>query len=113
MARRRNRIVHEADLASSSTVIEPWSIVDTWQIVQWNLAVVPFYYQMLILLTKPHPVFVEKYNNARKAMDENIKFAKQLMHFPKTPSELQLKALSDMKDGLSSVIQLLRQPTGS
>lgn len=29
------------------------------------------------------PVFVEKYDNARKAMDENIKFAKQLINFPK------------------------------
>ena len=74
MAKRRNRIVHEADLAShSSTVVEPWSVADSWQILQWNLAVLAFYYQMLIVLTEPHQVFVDKYNNARKAMDETHK----------------------------------------
>jgi len=114
MAKRRNRIVHEADLASnSSTVVEPWGMSDTWQILQWNLAVLAFYYQMLIVLTEPHPVFVERYDNARKAMDENIKFAMQLMNFPKGSLELQQKALEDMNERLGSMMSLLRPPKGS
>jgi hypothetical protein len=114
MAKRRNRIVHEADLAShSSTVVEPWSVSDIWQILQWNLAVLAFYYQMLIVLTEPRPIFVERYNNARKAMDENIMFAKQLMNFPKGSSELQQKALENMNERLGAMTSLLRPPKGS
>jgi hypothetical protein len=114
MAKRRNRIVHEADLAShSSTVVEPWSVADVWQILQWNLAVLAFYYQMLIVLTEPHEVFVDKYNNVRKAMDENIKFAHHLMNFPKGSLELQKKALEHMSKSLESMMSLLRPPKGS
>lgn len=111
MAKRRNRIVHEADLTLDSiTVVEPWGVVDIWQITQWNLAVLAFYYQMLIVLTEPRQVFVDKYNNARKAMDENIKYAHHLMNFPKGPLELQKKALDDMSKSLDSMISLLRPP---
>jgi hypothetical protein len=109
MAKRRNRIVHEADLASnSSTIAEPWSFIDSWQLIQWNLAVLAFYYQMLIVLTEPHQVFMERYNNARKAMDENIKFGNLLVSFPKRPLELQLRALEDMNESLCSMVSLLR-----
>jgi hypothetical protein len=111
--KRRNRIVHEADLAShSSTVVEPWSVADVWQMLHWNLAVLAFYYQMLIVLTEPRQVFVDKYNNARKAMDENIKFARQMMNVPTGSLELQKKALNDMSKSLESVMSLLR-PTES
>jgi hypothetical protein len=114
MAKRRNRIVHEADLASpSSTVVEPWDVVDVWLILQWNLAVLAFYYQTLIVLTEPHQVFVDKYNNMRKIMDENRKFAHHLMNFPKEPLELQKKALDDMSKSLESMLSLLRPPKGS
>jgi hypothetical protein len=112
MAKRRNRIVHEADLASySSTVVEPWSVSDVWEILQWNLATLAFYYQMLIVLTEPRQVFVDKYNNIRKVMDENIKFAHHLMNFPKGSLELQKKALDDMSENLGSMLSLLRPPT--
>ena len=112
MAKRRNRIVHEADLAShSSTVVEPWSVADTWQILQWNLAVLAFYYQMLIVLTEPHQVFVDKYDSTRKAMAEHIKFAHHLMNFPKGPLEVQKKMLNDMGESLDSIMALLKPPS--
>jgi hypothetical protein len=109
MAKRRNRIVHEADLASSSsTIAESWGVEDLWQLIQWNLAVIAFYYQMLIVLTGPRQVFIERYNNARKAMDENVKFGNQLVSFPKGPLELQLRALEDMNENICSMLSLLR-----
>ena len=77
------------------------------------MAVLAFYYQMLIVLTEPHQVFVDKYNNACKAMDENIKFARQLTNFPKGSLELQKKALNDMSKSLESLMSLLRPPKGS
>ena len=109
MAKRRNRIVHEADWASSSsTIAESWGVEDLWQLIQWNLAVIAFYYQMLIVLTEPSQIFIERYNNARKAMDENVKFANQLISFPKESLELQLRALEDMHESLCSMLSLLR-----
>jgi hypothetical protein len=111
MAKKRNRIVHEADLASSSsssTIAEAWGVADLWQLIQWNLAVIAFYYQMLIVLTEPRQVFIERYNDARKAMDENVKFGNQLVSFPKGPLELQLKALEGMNESLCSMLSLLR-----
>jgi hypothetical protein len=116
MAKRRNRIVHDADLASkSSTIVEPWSVADLWQILHWNFAVLAFYYQMLIVLTEPTRarVFLEKYNNARKAMDESIKFAHRLMSFPKSSLEFKQKTLENMGESLRSMLLLLRPPTGS
>jgi hypothetical protein len=114
MAKRRTRIVHEADFASrSSTVVEPWSVADVWQTLQWNLAVLAFYYQMLIVLTEPRQVFVDKYNKARKAMDENIEFARYLVKFPKEPLEVQKMALKDMSKSLESMMSLLRAPKES
>jgi hypothetical protein len=114
MVKRRNRIVHGADFASrSSTVVEPWSVADVWQTLQWNLAVLAFYYQMLIVLTEPRQVFVDKYNKARKAMDENLEFARHLMKFPKEPLELQKMTLKDMSKSLESMMSLLGAPKES
>ena len=94
MAKRRNRIVHEADWASSSsTIAELWGVEDLWQLIQWNLAVIAFYYQMLIVLTEPSQIFIERYNNARKAMDENVKFANQLISFPKESRQASTKGV--------------------
>jgi hypothetical protein len=104
----------EADLAShSSTVVESWSVAEVWQILQWNLAVLAFYYQMLIVLTEPRPIFVERYDNIRKAMDENIMFAKQLMNFSKGSLERQQKALEDMNERLGAMMSLVRPPKES
>jgi hypothetical protein len=115
MAKRRTKIVHYADLASpSSTIVEPWSVADVWQILQWNLAVIAFYYQMHIVLIGPHQGLVDKYNNAITAMDENIKFAHHLIDFPKAEGlELQKKALSEMAKSLESMKSLIQPSKGS
>jgi hypothetical protein len=48
MAKRRNRIVHHADLSDDGAVLAAWSVVDHWQLILWNLAVLAFYYEMLV-----------------------------------------------------------------
>ena len=74
MAKRRNRIVHGADFVlKSSTDVEPWGVADLWQILHWNFAVFRSIIKCL-LFSPGHTragVFLEKYNNARKAMDEH------------------------------------------
>lgn len=47
MAKRRHRIVHNADLKNrTDTVSEIWGVVDEWQLIMWLLAVMAFYYQL-------------------------------------------------------------------
>lgn len=111
MAKRRNRIVHEADLASrTSTIVEPWGMADTWQLLQWNLAVVGFFYRIIIVLTGPHQGIEERYKNTLRAMHTHIRYANQLMNFPKGSLELQKKALEEMSESLSSIQSLLEPP---
>ncbi len=51
MAKRRKRIVHEADLLNrTDTVSKTWNLTDDWQLIMWLLAVMAFYYQMRIPL---------------------------------------------------------------
>jgi hypothetical protein len=71
-----------------------------------------FYYRMLIVLTEPHPVFVERYDNLRKAMDENIRFVKQLISFPQGSLELQHKALAEIRERLGSITSLIATTQG-
>ena len=46
MAKRRKRIVHEADLLRGE--LDEWSIADDWRLIMWLLAVLAFYYQLRI-----------------------------------------------------------------
>jgi hypothetical protein len=49
MAKRRHRIVHEADLSKrTDTVSEAWGAADDWQLAMWLMAVPAFYYQLRI-----------------------------------------------------------------
>jgi hypothetical protein len=107
MARRRNRIVHETDLPSKSTTIEPWGVVDVWSLTQWNLTVLAFHFKLMEVLTIQHDVFSRRYDGARKAMDENIEYAKLLMNFPKVNLADQRAALQAMADKLAAVMAAL------
>jgi hypothetical protein len=107
MARRRNRIVHEADLPLKSTIIAPWGIADLWSLMQWNLTVLAFHFKLLEVLTIQHEVFSRRYDGVRKAMDEHIEFAKLMMNFPKANLADRLVAVQAMQDKLAAVMAAL------
>jgi hypothetical protein len=46
-------------------------------------------------------------------MDESIKFARQLMSFPDGSLELKQEELKHISETLSSMLQLLKTPTGN
>jgi hypothetical protein len=105
MAKRRHRIVHEADLLHD----EPyeWSIADDWQLIMWLLAVPAFYYQLRISLRVANAVERAMYEKLRTAMASHVAFGKQLLAFPAVPSELKLQALQETVVTLETIVSTL------
>jgi hypothetical protein len=94
MAKRRHRIVHEADPSGSEP--NDWSIADDWQLIMWLLAVPTFYYQLRISLRAANTVERAMYEKLRAAMASHVAFGKQLLAFPTVPRELSLQALQEI-----------------
>ena len=105
MAKRRKRIVHEADLLHGEP--DEWSIADDWQLIMWLLAVPAFYYQLRISLRAANTVEQAMYEKLRTAMTSHVAFGKQLLAFPDVPPELRIQALQEMVVTLESIISTL------
>jgi hypothetical protein len=105
MAKRRKRIVHEADLLRGDA--HEWSMVDDWQLIMWLLAVPAFYYQLRISVGVANPVERAMYKNLRTAMEGHVAYGKQLVTVPAVPPELTLQALQQAVATLKSIISTL------
>lgn len=93
MAKRRKRIVHEADFLHGD--FHDWTITDDWELIMWLTAVVAFYYQLRISLHAEDIVERAMYKKVRAAMSSHVTFGKQLVSFPAVPQELQLQVLRE------------------
>jgi hypothetical protein len=113
MAKRRHRIVHEADLSSSEP--SDWSIVDDWQLIMWLLAVPTFYYQLRISLGAANNVERAKHERLRTAIARHVAFGNQLLAFPTVPQEMKLQAFQEIGVALKTILSTLhpdpRAPT--
>ena len=105
MAKRRKRIVHEADLLRGDSY--EWSLVDDWQLIMWLLAVPAFYYQLRISLGVANSVERAMYKNLRTAMDGHVVYGKQLVAVSAVPPELTLQALQETVATLKSIVSTL------
>ena len=105
MAKRRNRIVHEADLLHGEP--HEWSIADDWQLIMWLLAVPAFYYQLRISLRAANTVERAMYEKLRTARASHVAFGKQLLAFPAVPPELRLQALQETVVTLETIVSTL------
>jgi hypothetical protein len=105
MAKRRRRIVHEADLLHGDS--HEWSVADDWQLIMWLLAVPAFYYQLRISLRAADTVEQTMYGRLRTAMTSHVIFGKQLLAFPTVPPELRLQALQETLVTLESISSML------
>jgi hypothetical protein len=105
MAKRRKRIVHEADLDNG----EPhrWSIADDWQLIMWLLAVPAFYYQLRISLGLANAVERAMSERLRTAKTSHVAFGKQLLAFPSVPRDLRLQALQETIVTLEGIVATL------
>ena len=109
MAKRRNRIVHEADLSRrTDTASEPWGIADDWQLIMWLMAVVAFYYQLRMSVDSASAVERAMYKRHRKAMLRHVDFGNKLLAFPKVPPELRREALQNAAVTLEGIVATLR-----
>jgi hypothetical protein len=105
MAKRRHRIVHEADLLHDKP--HEWSIADDWQLIMWLLAVPAFYYQLRISLYAANTAERAMYEKLRAAMATHVAFGKQLLAFPAVPPELRLQALQKIGVTLDTIVSTL------
>jgi hypothetical protein len=92
MAKRRHRIVHEADLSKrTDTVSEAWGAADDWQLTMWLMAVPAFYYQLRISAGVADAVDRTAYKRLREAMTSHVAWGHQLLGLPKLPPEQQIE----------------------
>ena len=105
MAKRRNRIVHEADLLQGEPL--EWSVADDWQLLMWLMAVLTFYYQLLISLHEANAVELAMHEKLQTAMASHVAFGKQLISFPEVPQQLRVQALREVDATLASIISTL------
>jgi len=105
MAKRRKRIVHEADLLRGEP--HEWSVADDWQLIMWLLAVPTFYYQLRISLRAANTVERAMYVKLRTAMASHVAFGKQLLAFPTVSRELRLQSLQEIVVTLESISSTL------
>jgi hypothetical protein len=111
MAKRRNRIVHSADLAKETdTAPGPWTVADDWQLVMWLLTVSAFHSQVRVSIEHEDQAMREKNGRLRGAMKGFVEFGKQLLVFSETPPELRLQALERTSVILSRVLSDLAPP---
>lgn len=109
MAKRRLRIVHDADLSKRTDAVpEGWGVVDDWQLPMWLMAVPAFYYQMRVSVGVASIVERAAISKIRKAMSIHVDFGKQLVAFPKILPELRIKAMQNMVTTLADVAATLK-----
>jgi hypothetical protein len=109
MAKRRNRIVHEADLSKKSdTAPEVWGVTDDWQLLMW-LTAVPAFHSLCRSVHHNDRVAQETYSKLIETKDGLVGFARQLLAFPETPSDMRIKALQSLVDSLDRLSTSLSQ----
>jgi hypothetical protein len=106
MAKRRNRIVHDADLINGD--VETWGIADDWQLIMWNLAVIAFYYQFWVALDETSALAISRCEAIREAMEGHVKFGNQLLAFPELPTDSRIAGLMEMRDTMLKVSAILQ-----
>ena len=104
LAKRRKRIVHNADFpAPAATISEPWQFADHWQLVMWLLAVSAFYYQLCVSVDSEAIVEEKVHQHHMRAMHEWHNVAKAFIGFSEVPSDQILNAIKEISDMVKKV----------
>ena len=106
MAKRRKRIVREADLSNGA--FQLWDVGDDWQLIMWLMAVPAFYCQLRTSLQTANVVERTMYERLRTSMLSHVKFGNQLLAFPNVPPELRVQALEETVVTLKGIITTLK-----
>ena len=111
LAKRRHRIVHHADLTPSTIQIAPWTITDYWQLSMWNLAVICFYYRLLMHFEPANHSIQHSHDRIMTAMSANVEFAHRMLDLAKAPAKSRIEAFKRMGDALGTVTKVLKNTT--
>jgi len=110
MAKRRKRIVHEADLPKrSDSAPEPWGVADHWQLIMWLTVILTFHSRLCVSLDPADQIEQVRYSKLKEAMDGIVHFGKQLLGFPTVSPEMRTKTLEDVLEILNRVSSLLKE----
>jgi hypothetical protein len=82
LAKKRSAIVHEADLSKDGTP-HKWTMIDTYVLAMWNLAVLQFYYQMRVAKGLACKVETKMLSKVQKATERASAAGMQLIQFAK------------------------------
>ena len=120
MAKRRNYIVHHADLhdAQKEGVI-PWGLADDWCLIQWLIAVLAFY-SRLRRATGPTNMVEDRWGqNADRALVKNVELARALIEFSEVPPEQRqesiriiLEIAREIEETLEIEVEMFLGPDG-
>jgi hypothetical protein len=112
MAKRRKRIVHDADLSKpTDTVPEAWTIADDFQLIMWMLAV-PAFYSQLRLSVDPTDELQRWYLARRKkAIELALEVGKEIIALGNQPKEELRLGLQKVTERLAEVLDSLGGPS--
>jgi hypothetical protein len=109
MAKRRNQIVHRADLKEGqSEAVDAWLVPDDWQLIQWHLAVSVFYYRLRKATGPVGMVENRAAENVERALLKNVEFGQSLIALSKLPPEKRQEGIMRLVDILESIRETLK-----
>jgi len=107
MAKRRHRIVHEADLPKKGApVLADWNVSDEWQLIMWMTAVPTFYWQLHSSLDPGNEGARETYIKLRQGMDGIIRLGEELLALLRTPRDFET-ALQNTRPLVASLARVI------
>lgn len=112
MAKRRNRIVHYADLPEANGErVKPWDFVDEWLMLQWNITVVTFYYRLLKATGPINAVEQRMLENNESALVQNVELAHAFIEFPNLSPEQLRDGLIKLGERVQKMLDTLKLDT--
>jgi hypothetical protein len=91
MAKRRHRVVHQADLANKvDTASSPWGIADEWQLIMWVTAVPTFFWLLGSQLDPTNKAAAAVYLKLRAGMDAVVALGHSLLEFTRSSNDLKV-----------------------
>jgi hypothetical protein len=107
LAKRRHRIVHHADLSASNIEVASWTVTDYWQLTMWNLAVICFYYRLIMYFEPNNQPIRHSHDQIVTARSSKVDFAKRMLDLANAPEDSRIEAFKRMADALNVVKNVL------
>jgi hypothetical protein len=109
MAKRRNQIVHHADLPDAQEeAVSPWKFADDWQLIHWHLTVVAFCHRLRRTTGSIGLVEERATQNVGKALIKNVEIANAMIALGSLPAKQQKDQLVKMAELVNDLKETLK-----